>query len=157
MYSDSWKFLWRNEPGWDAKEIVSKNYSIAIDKETKKVKAITYIDDIIKENKQNSFPKFDVEEGKKIALDFIKENKYVDNIEDIKFLRYWNSAPQIVLFHVDYIYGKDEETGKTQVIKVTVNKRTKELWSMSKKLETDEELKSKKHERTNKPNPNALG
>ncbi|SKC65588.1 hypothetical protein [Maledivibacter halophilus] len=157
LEDDSWKFFWDNETNWDIKETKSINYSVTIDKETNEIKAITYINDIIKEHKSNTFPEFDTEEGKKIALEFIKKHGYVENIDDIKFLRYWNADPQIVLFHVDYIYGKDEKTGKTKVIKVTVNKRTKEIWSMGKVLETDEQLKSKDHERTNKPNPNALG
>ncbi|SKC65570.1 hypothetical protein [Maledivibacter halophilus] len=157
MKDDSWEFFWDNEPDWDAKETKSINYGVTIDKETKEIKSVTYVDDIAKEHKTNTFPEFDTEEGKKIALDFIKEHEYVEKIDDVEFLRYWNADPQIVLFHVDYIYGQDEETGKTKVIKVTVNKRTKEIWSMGKVLESDEELKSKDHERTNKPNPNALG
>lgn len=156
LKGEEWHFYWRNEPDWDAEHTRQIDLSATIDKTDGEVKSIFYRDDISKEYKTNTFPDFDIEEGKKIALEFIKRHGYA-NMDKIAFLRHWNADPQIVLLHVDFTYGKDEETGKTKVIKVTVDKRTKEIWGMSKSLETEEQLKSKDHERTNKPNPNAVG
>ncbi len=157
MNEDNWRFYWENEKDWNLKEMRSIDYAVTIDRETKEVKSITYVHDVSKEGQSNRFPEFDIKEGRKIAYDFIKSRNYVEDIDQIKFLRYWNADPQIVLFNVDYIYGIDKKTGKTKVISISVNKRTKEVWAMGKTLESEEQLNSKQYERTNKPNPNALG
>lgn len=144
-------FRWNNEVDRDGKEKREINYAVTINKETGEAQSILYRDEIIKQHKkQPIFEAFNIEAGKKVASDFIEKHKYIDNINNIKFLRYSNANPEICLFNVEFTYGKDEKTGKTKVISVTIDKSTNKVECIGKHLETDEELKSKDHERTNK-------
>lgn len=81
-------------------------YSIVLTKEGE-LKKVYYYEEI----KQASLPK---DEGEKLATEFIKKYKFSDE-EYIKFLGISS------LGEYEFIYGKDEKTGRNKIIDISLN------------------------------------